>query len=249
MKKRLVFTALILLALFSFLAKISLAQEETFSAQTESKTEASERVTELVKQKVKEKLEEILSKQKKVGWVGTIKSKDASTITLENQAKVREILYSDETKIVNLQSQSKKIEDLTEGKKIVALGYQQTPDIIEAKRIIITQESKSNKLPFLGILSDKSQVEKLIVVTSTNNKDLIQEIIVDQKTKIITEEDESGNYESLAKGQKVALVYQVIEEENTALMIRIIESVQEEPSPSLSPSPSPKPTLDKKLKP
>jgi len=239
--KKLFFLSIITVAILSLvLLKNPIAQEETPSPALpeEPKTEEIQlkddsriqEIKETIRQKVEEKLDQAISEQKKVGWLGIIKMIDSSTITLESsEGNERQVLFSDETIVVTQKSQKLKIEDLTEGKKIVALGFQESESIADAKRIIlVSEDSESNKLPLLGTISDKSQVEDLIVVTPLRNKDQALEITVSTKAQIVDQEGKELNYDSLKKGQKVALVYQVDEEENTALLIKILSAPETE---------------------
>ena len=225
-----------LLTIFLFSATFSARAAEQESTPSSDLDSRMLEVREAVEQIVGEKLEQLISEQKKVGWLGIITNKDNSTITLEGNDKERQLLFSDETIIVDLKSQKLKLEELTTGKKIVGLGYQQTENIMEAKKVILVDEIETSKLPLLGTVSDKSQVENLIVITPIYDKDQTLEITLNSKTEIINQDNEKSNYNDLEKGQKIAVVYQAGEEENTALMIRIIESVQKEPLPSPEPT-------------
>ncbi len=224
MKKLFFLTTLIFLTATLFLIKKPFAQESTFSAEGDDKSKEIEQIKKSVQQIVEEKLEQVISEQKKVGWLGTIINKDSSTITLENNNNEREILFSDETVIVDLKSQKLKLEDLAEGKKVVALGYQQAENIMEAKRVILVNETETNKLPLLGTISDKSQVENLIVITPANDKDQTLEIMIGPKTEIVNENDEEIGYDKLEKGQRVGVVYETGEATNSALLIRIMSA-------------------------
>jgi len=232
MKKIFFLTSLVLITSGFILLKDSAALESTPSAiasppETEL-TETDSRIQEIketVRQKVEEQLNQVIAEQKKIGWLGVIKMIDASIITLENSEGIeRQILFNDETTIVSQKSQKLKIEDLTEGNRIVALGFQEGENIADAKRIILTEEAEINKFPLIGTISDKSQVEDLIVITSAQNKDQTLEISITAQSEIINENEEKGNYESLKKGQEIALVYQATEKINTAFLIRILNS-------------------------
>ncbi len=232
MKKIFFLTSLVLITSSFVLLKSSAALESTPSAiasppETEL-TETDSRIQEIketVRQKVEEQLNQVIAEQKKIGWLGVIKMIDASIITLENSEGIeRQILFNDETTIVSQKSQKLKIEDLTEGNRIVALGFQEGENIADAKRIILTEEAEINKFPLIGTISDKSQVEDLIVITSAQNKDQTLEISITAQSEIINENEEKGNYESLKKGQEIALVYQATEKINTAFLIRILNS-------------------------
>ncbi|MFH1601611.1 MAG: hypothetical protein ABIB61_01505 [Candidatus Shapirobacteria bacterium] len=199
------------------------AQDSTPSAKEEELNTQIEQIKNAVREQVEEKLKSITAEQKKVSWVGTIKEKDNSTIALENSQGERQALYDEETVVVNLSSQEQDFQDLTEGKKVAILGYEQTPNLINAKRIILVKENNLQKFPSVGIISDKSQVENLLVITPLINKDQSLEILTNSQSKVMDSEGKIISYKELEKEQKVALVYQTDDKGSTALLIRVLQ--------------------------
>ncbi|MCD6225817.1 hypothetical protein J7J95_01915 [bacterium] len=213
-------------------------KKATVPAQWREKSKKIQEIKEKVKEKAKEKVRKILSERKRVGWLGVIRKKTATSLTIETRRGLREVLFTEETKIVNLRSQPLTLDDLTEGKRIVALGYRQSEKIMEAKRIIATHHRRFRKRGLVGKISDKSSVEKLLVVTPIADKDNPQEIVVTERTRILNYKNELITYDNLQKGNFVAVIYKQEEnnEEKTALIIKVIRRGYI-PSPSPSPTP------------
>jgi len=213
--------ATIVLVLFSSMRakRVFSVSSPTPSGEIQGKIEE---IRDSIRQQVEEKIEQILAERKKVGWVGIIKQKGVTSFTLETRKGEREVLFSEETRVVNRRSQKKSLEDLTEGKQIAALGYQQGESILEAKRIILIEKPKPPKAALVGLISDKSSVEKLLVITPIQDKSQVVEIVIGEKSKITNAADEKVTYEELNKGQKVAVVYEEDEEQKEALLIKIL---------------------------
>jgi len=214
------FFAVIFCILSSFSSSTK-ATETTFSGEIRGETKEKQ-ITESVRKLVEEKVQQLLTERKKIGWLGTIQERNTISLTIETRKGAKEILFSEDTKVVNLKSQSQDLDYLTEGKKIVALGYQQGENILEARRIIVVENPSFVKVALLGRVSDKSTVEKLLVITPANDKDQTVEIIISSKTKILNIKNEKVAYENLEKGQRVGLVYKKTTEDNLALLIKIL---------------------------
>jgi len=197
----------------------------------EAVDEKIKEIRESVRKQVEEKIDQILSDQKKIAWAGTIKEKGETSLALTTRRGEREVIFSDETVIVNQQSQKKTLEDLSEGKRVAALGYQQSENILEAKRIIIITNTSVEKMGLVGIISDKSTVDQLIAVAPVNDKDQVIEVAIQKQTSFIDGKEKPATYDNLEKGQKIAVVYEKEEEKNNALLIRVLGSNQVSPSP------------------
>jgi len=215
------FSFVVIFCILSFFSLPIRAVETTPSGKIQEKTKEKQ-ITESVRKLVEEKVQQLLAERKKTGWLGTVQEKNTISLTIETRRGTREVLFSEETRIVNLKSQPQDLNDLTTGKKIVALGYQQGENILEAKRIIVVENPSSVKTALLGRVSDKSTIEKLLVITPANDKDQTVEITISPETKILNIKNEEVAYEDLEKGQRVGLVYKKTTEGNLALLIKIL---------------------------
>lgn len=202
------------------------------------------KIREEVKKKVEEKIKEVISRKSRRGWRGIIKEKTAASIKLETRKGEREVLYDEETTIINERRQKTTDKALVVGKEIIAMGYPQSENLLESKRIVLLPKTtpKPSKIPLLGIISDKSQEEKLLAVTPIKNKNQLIELTITFKTKILGKDGKKATYNDFEKGQKIVAVYQKEEKENKTLIIKIITSPPKTTSTNkTSPTPTPTP--------
>jgi len=201
------------------------SSESSPSSGIDEKSEEIEKIRDEVKKAVEEKLKEIVGKETKRAWLGIIKSKDETSLKIENsQGQLLEVSYDEETVIVDSKRKNYKISDLTIGKRVLVMGYTQSENILEAKRVIILGPAETRKTAVIkGTISDKSVQENLVVVTSYKNSDYLAEILVDDATKIILPDEKAGSYSNLKTGQKAIVVYNREEKlPGTAKIIKIL---------------------------
>jgi hypothetical protein len=200
------------------------------------------RIREEVKKKVEEKIRQVINRKSKRGWVGVITKKSAASIKLETRKGEREVLYDEDTTIINQRRKSVSTDELAVGKHIIAMGYLQSDTLLEAKRIVFIpqKEKEVRRVPVLGIISDKSREEKLLAITPVRNKNQLVEITTNNKTKIIGKNGQEITYKDLKKGQKVVAIYKKDGKPNAtlALIIKVIALSEQTSQPTNSPTPS-----------
>lgn len=194
---------------------------------TPEKNEEIKKIREEVKKAVEKKVKEVINQRKKRAWLGTIKEKDNLSLTLETpKGEKRQVFYSEETVVINLKRKPFELDDLTIGKRIVAMGYLEGETTLEGRRIVLLEEKEERKRkPVVGIISDKSKAEKLIVVTPARHPEETIEMTISETTVILLPQNQKGDYQDLSPGQKIVAIYQSQEEKiNEARKIRIIKS-------------------------
>ena len=181
-------------------------------------------IREEVKKAVEEKLQEVIDQEIKKGWVGIIKSKDKTTLVIEDkQGNQKEILYDNETTVIDENRKKLTIEELVVGKNVLAMGYLQSSKTLESKRIIFIKETeKSEAYSIIGVISDKSRETKLIAITPTKDKERVVEINIETKTGITLENNKPGSYNDLEIGQKIVIVFSKTNTENVAKILKVI---------------------------
>lgn len=224
--------------LITFLSVLFLSLSINFVyAQTmEPDEEVVQSVREQIQKQVEEKVANLLEENKKRGWSGVILKSDNTGFEIKNSFtnSTREVLIGPDTTVISETRQSLDIEDLTIGKKILAMGYLNGENILLGKRILVISEDNSqrNRFPVFGTLSDKSLNEKIITVVSEKDKDDIHQLTINSKSIIETLDKEKVVYDDLTSGSKVALVYESDENEKIVLSMKILkENNQPEASP------------------
>jgi hypothetical protein len=200
------------------------------------------KIREEVKKKVEEKIQQVINRKSKRGWVGVITKKSAASIKLETRKGEREVLYDEDTTVINERRKSVGTNELTVGKRVIAMGYLQSDSLLEAKRIVLIPQGgkEISRVPVLGIISDKSREEKLLAITPIRDKNQLIELTTDSKTKIIGKRGKKISYKDLQKGQKVVAVYEKDGKPNAtlALIIKVIAPAEQTNQPTNSPTPT-----------
>jgi hypothetical protein len=194
---------------------------------TETATTVDEKIQGIkdeAKKAVKERLQNVINQDTKKGWVGIIKSKDATSLTIEDkQGNQKEILYDDETIVISENRQTLEIDDLVVGKNILAMGYLQSTKTLEGKRVIFVDEEKRNETQsVIGLISDKSVETKLVVITPLKDKNEVIEMEINTKTDIILSDGNQGDYDDLEVSQKIVVVFENVSKQKIAKAIKII---------------------------
>jgi len=116
------------------------------------------------------------------------------------------------------------------------MGYLNGENLLLGKRIQILDKSETrDRFSTLGVVSDKSISEKIITLTPIKNKDLTLQLNLNQQTVIKSLAGNRLSYENLNLGDKIAAVYQEVEEEKKAVLVVVV-------SPAPIPSPIPEAT-------
>ncbi len=228
-------------SLIIFLSALLLFLSINFShAQTqEPDDEVVQGVREQIQKQVEERVTSLLEENKKRGWSGTIIKSDNTGFQIDNSYTntTREVLVDPDTSIISETRQNLDIEDLTVGKKILAMGYLNGENILVGKRVLVIGEddSQRNRFPAFGTLSDKSINEKIITVVSNKDKDIILQLTINSKSTVETLDENKVDYDDLVAGSKVALVYEDSEDEKIVLSMKILDkNDQPQATPTLA---------------
>jgi len=209
--KKLLITLVIISASFLSLPFLTCAQEETTNDVTvavEENPEEIEKLREEIQKQVQEKLDSIIDQEEKKGWAGEITKKGETGF---------EINFKDETKTITLGSEITIIGDgrdeitfqqLNIGDYVLIMGYLQIDGVLEARRIIVTEETKtiSTKAIF-GTINDKSAESNVLLVSDKDGKEY--ELIVKNTTTLrqkLGDEKEKIKYDDIEAGQKLVAI-------------------------------------------
>lgn len=235
--KKIIFVLLLTLGLilFQLVKKPISAQDSTDSSET-------------VRQKVQEKVEQVLKSPR--AYIGTITDKVESTIQIKNESgEIQQIsVDASATEFVKASkggTKDIKFTDLAIGDFIVAMGFSRIAGsgsagknesgVLDAKRILVTSPNdSSSRNAYIGIVSD---VSKNTFTLKTLKEGKTITVKAAERARITINKD----------GQAVSIKFSDVKEENTAIVVGVLEndvltarrihviSVQEK-----SPSPTPK---------
>lgn len=227
-----------LLFLFSLLTPPQiLAVEPTAEPTKTTNVDEIKKIREAVQKKVQEKLQQIVTPSQSVkSSIGTITDIKDNQISLEYQNSPQQILVSDETIYIDTKRNKTKLENLKAGQEILALGYVNTENILETKRIVFTdlKTLDNKKQVVIGKIVDISTLYSttpIFTLISINDKNNQYQIKTDQNTQI---EDKSGQkIKKLTSGQKIIVILQPDKKINkTFYASKIIKLDAETTSPS-----------------
>lgn len=236
MKKILILT-IFLLTLFLFLVTVVSAQDATVSSGT-------------IREKVQEKVTQVLNSPK--AYIGTVTDISATTLQIRKfsitegarNGEIQQIATSSETSVVSVGKTSKtlKFSDIAIGDFIVAMGYKNGNNVLEARRILVTEAVKASTRS--AILAKVSKVMKttLEVTTAKNEVFTIEQ---EDEISLISQTDGKQTkikFTNIEIGDSVMAIGYLNNKVFSARKIVVINSVTASPSPTASPKASPSPT-------
>jgi len=214
-----VFLSFIVLLLFSF--------KPVYAIEASSSATDIQSIREVVQQKVKEKLNIITTPSSKPkSFFGSIKKIDAKQIEINQNNENKTIVTTEDTTYVNLKRTKISFKDLKVGDEVLAIGYINSQNQLEAKRIIIIELKKiiNNTQIINGQVVDVSQNSPVFVIVPINNKNSQYQV-----------ETDSNNIKKISVGQKIVAVIKPDEKiNNTFNLLKIISSTS---SNSATPTP------------
>lgn len=172
-------TSLLLLFLFLISTSPIKATEATSSA-TDIQS-----IREVVQQKVKEKLNIITTPSSKPkSFFGSIKKISGLQIEITQNNENKTIVTTEETVFVNLKKTKTSLKELKVGDEILAMGYINSQNQLETKRIIIIElnKIKNNSQIINGQIVDVSQNSPVFIIVPLNNKNNQFQIETDAST-------------------------------------------------------------------
>jgi hypothetical protein len=200
-----------------------LATDATSSAQD------VQTIREAVQQKVKEKLNIINTPSSKPkSFFGTIQKITDQQIEIFQNDEAKTVIATDDTAFINLKRNKITLSDLKPGEEILAMGYINSQNQLDAKRIVVIElkNSQNTTQVVAGQVVDISQTSPVFVLVPFSNKEKQFQI-----------ETTSNTLKGISTGQKIITVIKPDEEiSNTFKLIDIISSKS---SASVSATPTP----------
>lgn len=198
--------------LFSLLFPTSTFSQEATVTPTQAPNKA---VLEMVQQKVKDMLEQsgIGATSTSTGpkfLMGTITQINPTQITINYKNESKTITITTDTVFIDAKRNKTKIDSLKAGQDILAMGYYDQLNNLEAKRVVITDlktiENKNQII--LGKIVDISQASPVFVLIPIKNKDIQYQIKTDAKTEIFNQDNNKLTIDKLKSGQKIVVIIQ-----------------------------------------
>lgn len=210
-----------------------LSQPQTVFAvnTTPSASQDVQSIREVVQQKVKEKLNIITSSENKPKSIfGSIKKINNSQITISFNNQDQIVTTTEDTVFVGSKKTKISLTDLKENDEIIAMGYFNKDNQLEAKRIVVfsLKEIQNNNQIINGQVVDVSQTSSVFTVIPHNNKNSQYQI-----------ETTSTNIKKISSGQKIIAVVKPDEKvTNTFELIKTISSTSQNASVSATSTPA-----------
>ncbi len=208
---------------------------------------------ERIKQKVEERIEKVLSsaeEEQKRALVGTLKSVTNSTLTIETQAGDFQAKIASEATILNENRKEIEIDDLKIGSNIIAMGFFDDQDVLDAKRVVMTEEFQIPETDSVfGLVTDISQEEKVLTIKHPKTQTVYM-VDIGTKTKItkrVKGEVKEISFSEIEENDLLVVIGKPEENEEkiiTANLIHVISGEIEEEEVSPSPSPKVSPTQE-----
>lgn len=201
------------------ISHLSFAQEATPSGEDKAR-----QILEAVREKIKAKQME----PKRKAYVGTLKSISNSTLVLETRIGIKQVKVSSEAAFLRINETVKKeikFDDLTIGELTIAMGYVADNEVLEAKRIIISEEPKEEpKREAVCGTIEEINLKKNIIVIKELKTEKTWSLKITSKTEITKKkEGEIGkiDLEEIETGERLVAIGFLGEEENSLKASRI----------------------------
>ncbi|MFH1561064.1 MAG: hypothetical protein ABID04_00595 [Patescibacteria group bacterium] len=252
MKKKTISLSFLALVLFglglTLLSKDSLAVAEDNPSPTPEGTVSGvlddkiDDLREEVRKKVEEKLKNIVDQQTKRGWIGTVEKKDKLSFTLKtnNQPEPRQVNISEDLEVVDDSRKELTFDQITEGQRVIAMGYLQADGSLEAKRIVLIDKAEDRGIEAVfGTITDVSTEKQILSITPLSDIDNAYEVIIDSKSTLRQRTDgdsKKTKYADLQADQKVVAVLSLSKDNGTTLNAKTMLIVSSLPEPSPTPT-------------
>ena len=231
--------------------KIKLVYSSEFAKYMETTEEEKVATDEAdsVRLKVEEKIANALKNPK--AYIGTITDISKSTYQIKNQkGEIQQLSFTEDTTFVKVGTTSKTItaNDVAIGDSIIAMGFKNGNQVLQAKRILVTELPKDSLRDiYLGKITDTTKSEIMITKLAGQEK---MEILVDSNTDYILLKDLKASSLKLSNLEIDEIIYIFGEkvkdnfEARTIYLIEITENPSPSPvaSPTIKTSSTPKPT-------
>lgn len=214
---------------------------EKYIEVSSDKENAATDEAETVKQKVEEKVSLALKKPK--AYLGTITDISESTYQIKNQEEeIEQVSFDKNTSFVKIDKTTKSITsaDVAIGDSIIAMGFKNGNQVLEAKRILVTQiPEESPKNVYLGKISDLGK-NTITLQKLNNQEELFIQVNIDTDYMLLKNEKATTIKFSEFKKEEIIYVFgSLVKEKFEARTVYKIELTE-------TPSPEPKEKTDSK---
>ena len=168
-----------------------------------------QKIRDAVQQKVQEKLKQITSPiSNKKGLIGTVSQIDGNKIIIDYKNLQSHLLVADNTVFIDAKRNKTKLSKLVVGQDVLALGYLDDNSVLETKRLVFVdlKTLENTQIVAIGKIVDISQTSPIFILIPSSNKNTQYQIKIDNKTKILTNDNQDIKNSDLKSGQKVIVV-------------------------------------------
>ncbi len=241
MKKKIIIPLILSIAFLGLAIGVK-ATSPTPTATDSAGQEIRDKVKEIVQEKIKD-----TQKGQKAGFFGEISKITDSSLTLQTTQGDKELQIATDAAIIQ-SGKKATLEDLETGSFAIGMGYLEDTNLLDTKRLVIAKKTElpAREVAF-GQVTDISSEEELLTIKN-EKKNLIYTIEINNKTvitKSVDGKDAKVKFGDIAKSDKLVAVGAPSENEHkiiTAKIIRIINQMTQETSPSPSATATPEET-------
>lgn len=241
----------------AFLVCALLFSVNAFAQEVSPEPSPSPTIDPRIPKAVEERIEKVLStaeEGRKRALVGTLKSIANSTLTIETQAGELQAKVATDAAVLNEDREEIELNDLEIGSNIVAMGYLVNQDVLDARRVVVTEEFQTPETESVfGLVTDISQEEKVLTIKHPKNQTVYM-VDINTNTKItkrVEGEVQEIKFGDIEENDRLVVIGEPEENEEkiiTANLIHVVspsitatpetEEESSSPSPEVSPSPT-----------
>jgi len=199
----------------------------------EPETDKIQGIRDAVKEEVRKNLEEAKLGQKKA-YVGEIGEITDTALGLDTRIGKKQVQVATETIIIGENKGKIEFEELEIGAFVIAMGYFDENEILQAKRLVIINKPKPRvRQVAFGQVTDISETK--VVTVENEKKEIIYSIQVAGTTKITKKKEgkiQQVEFDEIAEGDRVVAIGTPEENEEKIITAKIIHII-----PTSSPTP------------
>jgi hypothetical protein len=184
---------------------------------------------EVINQNIKDRLKKVASEQdslvgtkQKRAVIGQLESLANDTLTIKTKDQIKLASVSAETEYVrNPGGQTVEVEDLAIGDYVIAMGYINGSEVLEARRVLLYSDAPEavTKKSFFGTITNIDSDEEVLTLISPFSEEI--SVLVDTTSDFLIP-GQNGNdeitFEDLTTGQMVLVIYQPNNQEELELL-------------------------------
>lgn len=241
MKKKVLVFILASIILIRLWVQLAQATNGTVSGVIKEREAEINALREEIRRRVEEKLKNIINQGEKRGWIGIVMEKSIASFKLKVKDETRTVVLSEEIQIIGLKREKLSFEAVEPGQKLIAMGYLQSDNSLEARRIVLLPQKRDDrKIQIIfGTINDLSREKEVLVLKPKEQPEKEYQVLLTKQTLLRRREGKeikSIQYQEMAINQKVIVL--ALASQNNPL------NYQAKLILVLSPLPSPKPTIE-----